>query len=132
AAMRHARIVEGFDFLCAVASESYCTAVGIGGCLAVDRLGNSEGAGRGAIEEPALRINLAFRYPDGAERGIIKPFGDCNVVRANKNMREHFYPPGKLADPGWPRRRRFATSIGTSSSWSCQRIHLLSRQQRSS
>ena len=43
-------------------------------------------AGRGAIKDSTLRINLAFWHADRAEHGIVELLRGCNVVRANKDM----------------------------------------------
>ena len=88
--VRNARIVEGFYFLRAVARESYRAAIGMGGCLPVNRLADSEDACGRAIENPTLRIDLAFRHSDGAQYGIVELLRDSNVVRADENMRKHF------------------------------------------
>ena len=85
-AARYARVVEGFDLVRAVAAEPYGAAIGMGGWVAVDWLRYSESAGRGAIEDSTLRINLALRHADRAEHGIVKLLRDSNVVRADKNV----------------------------------------------
>jgi len=84
--------VEGYNLFSAVAGESYCAAIGVGSGLAVDWLCNSESAGRGTIEDPTFWINFAFRHTDGTEHGIVELLRKSNVVRADKDMREHFRP----------------------------------------
>ena len=66
AAVGDTSIVEGFHLFRAVSGEPYGAAIGMGGRVPVNRLADSEGAGRGAIEDPALGIDLALRHPDGA------------------------------------------------------------------
>src|SRR4051794_240148 len=67
AAVCDPRVVECLHLLRAVASEADRAAIRVRRCLAIDRLGEAEHAGRGAIEDPTLRIGLAFRHANGAE-----------------------------------------------------------------
>src|SRR5579872_1946542 len=60
-----AGVVERPHLLGAGADEANGTAIGVRRRLAVDRLGDAQHAGLGAIKDAALRIGLARRDPDG-------------------------------------------------------------------
>src|SRR5579871_1474730 len=64
AAIGDAGVVEGSDVLRAVAGEADRAAISVRRRVAVDRLGDAEHAGLGAIKEATLRIGLARRDAD--------------------------------------------------------------------
>ena len=84
--------MEGFHLFWAVAGETNGAAIGTTGGFAINGLADAKRAGRRAVEDAPFRVNLAFCDANDAKRRIIEFFGNGNVIRANKNMREHFHP----------------------------------------
>ena len=63
---------EGLHLLGAVTGEADGATVGVCRDLAVNRFGDAEHASLGPIEDAALRIGLALRHADCAERGVVE------------------------------------------------------------
>src|SRR5580658_3862881 len=82
-------VVENSGLLGAVAQEANGAAIGERRGVAIDRLGDGEHAGLRAIEDTPPWIGLALRDADGAQHGVVEPFGRRDVVGAEHDVREH-------------------------------------------
>src|SRR5688572_29420844 len=60
AARGNSRIVEGLHLLGRVAGKADRAAIGMAGCLAIDRLADAEDASLGAVEDASLGIGLSL------------------------------------------------------------------------
>src|SRR5215470_3687647 len=85
----HARVVESLDFLGTVAGKANGSAVGVGRCLAIDRLRDPKSASLGAIEDATLRIGFTLGHANGAEYGIVELLGRGDIIGPDHNVREH-------------------------------------------
>ena len=84
AAVGDASVVEGLHLLGAVTGEADGAAVGVCRDLAVNRFGDAEHASLGPIEDATLRIGLALRHANCAERGVVELLGCGDILAPTK------------------------------------------------
>src|ERR1700759_1758695 len=92
AAGRDARLVPRIRLRRIFRGETDGAAIGVARGLAVDGLGHAEHALRRHIKETSFRIDHAGPDAQRAERGVVEFLGPLNVIRYDKDMREHAFP----------------------------------------
>src|SRR6478672_13181464 len=92
AAIRHPGFVPGVGLFGTCHCEADRAAVGVRGCLAIDRFAHHEPSAVMHVDQPASGILLAGLAADRAEQRIVEFLRPGNVVAADHHMAEHSAP----------------------------------------
>src|SRR5579862_4622429 len=86
AAIGDAGVVESSHLFRVGAREADGAAIGVRRRLAVDRVGDAEHSGLGAIKDAAPRIGLARREPEGIQHGVVEFLRGGEIVGADHDV----------------------------------------------